>query len=505
MKTHHLIAALAIVAFAGVMSSCSSSESYVKYIPDDADIVAGADLKSIISGSRISENTSAIRAVESYLEDYEDEEVVECVKGMLENPDKMTGVDLNSTAYAYGMLGDETLGQINVLFGISDRDILMKNISTLYYGDIEFSPSGDFYCYSDYESVIILYKDFGIIHYEPDGYYENDDPIDPGKILKSMQTDKDISSVPAFRKASSSGSDVWAFVNAEEVMDVIAGGEYEALAKELGLGVELPDFADSYAYVNVDFAKAEAKVKVGMEFPSAERRKLEEQYSYAGKISGKQLKFAPEDAMAVAVMNLDFKKLLDDTGLSTELSIPSIVSDILSAINGETLLSLNDLKLDRYGDLKSVDAVVAAPVSNDDFLEQANRLIGGEKSGSGTYSVSVDDGLDLYYGVDGKMLYVSTSSEDTDGIKKKSSNFYGKYGSEVSGGYSYVGINVPALTELLEDEIDAETAMVLSVVDFVQITQPSLFEGEVTVRFSGNKNPLETAVSMVQDYLNLVF
>lgn len=155
-----------------------------------------------------------------------------------------------------------------------------------------------------------------------------------------------------------------------------------------------------------------------------------------------------------------------------------------------------------YDNPTEVDATIVAAVDNDEFLAPVNKMIGGSETGDNTYSAEVDEDLNLYYGIDGKDLYVSTSSDFKKGMKKEDDNF-SKKGSKAKGNYSYVGFNVSQLTKLFKDNAYEEDLAMLAPVDFVYMVQPSMFECEIVAELSGNKNALESAVSALQDVINM--
>ena len=505
MKTQHFLTAGLIALAAIFISSCSSTESYVKYIPEDADVVFCVDAGSIVSKSGIEDNTSAIRAFEKYFSDYYgDDEFGACVKAMLEDPEKASGLNLKSRIYLYGTYDAEyeEIGDLNILFGIKDRETLLDNIMTLTYGDFEFEETDDYIYFCDYETAVVLFKNYGYVHYDVDGYM-NDDELDIDEVIEGMKQKDNIKGVPSFKSVASSGSDVWALVNTGELLDdLMASGELEDYKLLEDYGLTVPDFTDTYVYATVMFEKSAVKVSAGMDFPAKERKRLEKEYDYIATVSGDYFKYLSEDAVAVLAMNVDFKEFLSKTGIVSSLSLPSMVEDVLNSFTGEIVAGLNDIKLDYYGDLEDIDATAIAKVDNDEFISPVNKMIGGSETGDNCYSVELDDNIDIYYGVDGKELYVSTSSDFRKGLKKADGNF-SKKGGPASGNYSYFGVNVDKLTDLLKDELDAETIAVLSPFEFAYMTQPTMFGCEIVVEVSGSKNPLEIAVSLLQDAVNL--
>ena len=505
MKTQHFLTAGLIALAAIFISSCSSTESYVKYIPEDADFVCCVDAGNIVSKSRIADNNSAIRTFEKFFNSYYgDDEIGECVKAILENPGKVSGLNLKSKIYLYGTYDAEyeELEGLNILFGIKDRETLLDNISTLTYGEFEFDEADDYIYYCDYETAVILFKNYGYVYYDVDGYMK-DDELDPDEVIEGMKQKDNIKGVRSFKSAASSGTDVWALANTGELLDDLMAsvnlGDINAFED---YGVTVPDFTDSYVYATALFEKAAVKVTAGIDFPSKERKRLEKEYNYINTIKGDYFKYLSEDAYAVVAMNLDFKEFLSKTGIIASLSLPSIVEDVLNSFKGEIAASLNDMDLDYYDNPTEVDATIVAAVDNDEFLAPVNKMIGGSESDDNRYSVEVDDNIDVYYGVDGKELYVSTSSDFRKGLKKADGNF-SKKGGAASGNYSYFGVNVDKLTDLLKDELDAETIAVLSPFEFAYMTQPTMFGCEIVVEVSGSKNPLEIAVSLLQDAVNL--
>ena len=184
MKTQHFLTAGLIALAAIFISSCSSTESYVKYIPEDADVVFCVDAGSIVSKSGIEDNTSAIRAFEKYFSYYGDDEFGACVKAMLEDPGKASGLNLKSRIYLYGTYDAEyeEIGDLNILFGIKDRETLLDNIMTLTYGDFEFEETDNYMYFCDYETAVVLFKNYGYVHYDVDGYM-NDDELDIEEVI----------------------------------------------------------------------------------------------------------------------------------------------------------------------------------------------------------------------------------------------------------------------------------------------------------------------------------
>ena len=80
--------------------------------------------------------------------------------------------------------------------------------------------------------------------------------------------------------------------------------------------------------------------------------------------------------------------------------------------------------------------------------------------------------------------------------------FAGSKHAGKASGYSFIGIDVGGLRRILGDEIDDETAYLLSFIDYIQASNTSLTEQNITVTFNGKKNPLETAVDIFGDALN---
>ena len=505
MKTQHFLTAGLIALAAIFISSCSSTESYVKYIPEDADVVFCVDAGSIVSKSRIADNNSAIRTFEKFFSDYYgDDEIGECVKAMLEDPEKASGLNLKSKIYLYGTYDAEyeEIGDLNILFGIKDRETLLDNIMTLTYGDFEFEEADDYIYFCDYETAVVLFKNYGYVHYDVDGYM-NDDELDIEEVIEGMEQKDNIKGVPSFKSVASSGSDVWALVNTGELLDyLMASGELEDYRILEDYGLVVPDFAGTYVYATAVFEKSAVKAAAGIDFPAKERKRLEKEYSYINTVKGDYFKYLSEDAYAVVAMNMDFKEFLSETGIIGDLSLPSIVEDVLGSFTGEIVAGLNDLDLDYYGDPTDVDATIIATVDNDEFLEPVNKMIGGSETGDNAYSVEVDDDLSVYYGIDGKDLYVSTSSAFRKGLRKADDNF-SKKGSAASGNYSYIGFNVKQWTDLLKDDVYEEDLAMLAPVDFVYMVQPTMFECEIVAELNGNKNALESAVSALQDVVNL--
>lgn len=424
---------------------------------------------------------------------------------MLENPDKMTGLNLDSKVYVFGTWDSEYSEpeHCSLLFGIRDRDLFMENLSTVLYDEIEFENNGDYLYYCDYEIAIVLYKDFGYATFDPDGYRRGED-IDIDELTAGLEQEKDITSVPAFKSLASSDSDLYAMVDAGIFITDEIYGEYSKVAESAKMTV--PDFSGSYLCAALNFENEEIQLTAGVDFPAKERQRLEKEYSsYYNTIKGSHLKYFSEDAIAVMAFNIDFKEFFSKTGIFSELSLPSIVEDVLESVDGEVSIGIDNIDLDRYGDLEDIDAMLTAKVRNDDFLESAGRMVGASEVGEKAYSVNIDDGLDIHFGVDGKNLYISTSPASRQGLLQKSDNYQKKYGSFASGAYSYIGLDVKELADVMKDELDEETLMILSSAEFVGIRQSSLFESEVTVYFNGNKNPLETAVSLLQDYLNMSY
>ena len=380
MKTQHFLTAGLIALAAIFISSCSSTESYVKYIPKDADVVFCVDAGSIVSKSGIEDNTSAIRAFEKYFSYYGDDEFGACVKAMLEDPGKASGLNLKSRIYLYGTYDAEyeEIGDLNILFGIKDRETLLDNIMTLTYGDFEFEETDNYMYFCDYETAVVLFKNYGYVHYDVDGYM-NDDELDIEEVIEGMEQKNNIKGVPSFKSVASSGSDVWALVNTGELLDdLMASGELEDYRLLEDYGLTVPDFTDTYVYATAMFEKSAVKVSAGMDFPAKERKRLEKEYDYIATVSGEYdyiatvsgdyFKYLSEDAVAVLAMNVDFKEFLSRTGIVSSLSLPSIVEDVMSSFTGEIVAGLNDLKLDYYGDLEDIDATAIAKVDNDEFI-----------------------------------------------------------------------------------------------------------------------------------------
>ena len=500
MKKSHLFLSGLFAVSAAVLSSCSSSESYVEYIPDDADVVMCADIKSIISDSRISENTKAIRTIGNYIDDTWLPEVADAVENILKDPDRESGLDIDGKVYCYGYVDNDfdylAFKNINFVFGVRDAALLASNIKTLATPLIDdFAREDGKYVYQDYSTAIVLTDDFGII--SVDFNYEEPQADD---VLEAAE-EANIKTVPVFRKMSGSNAAVWGFADLGEFSDAIMG-EYEDIVNNLN--VYIPELDDSYLCAEISFDESVCSISASTVLPSDERKRFEEEYSYIKKIDGSHFKYLSEDAVAVFASNMDWGSLVENFSLTDLMSAfgYSLVADVLASLDGEFTLGLNDLSLDSYGDLEDIDAIMISEVSGADYLDQVQSLLNADETGDDTYAIEVNDDLYLYYGVSGKNLYVSTSSDDESGLAKRKASFAGSKHAGKASGYSFIGIDVGGLRRILGDEIDDETAYLLSFIDYIHASNTSLTEQNITVTFNGKKNPLETAVDIFGDALN---
>ncbi|HIZ86891.1 MAG TPA: DUF4836 family protein [Candidatus Coprenecus pullistercoris] len=490
-KSFLLSAFAAITAIA--VSSCSSNESYTSHIPADAGIVVAFDLGQMLEKSGISDNSSALNVIGSYISEYDSQTLSVLATDILKEP-QTSGIDVGSRVFVYTQDNAYSLaGTVTVLFGINDRDLLADNIETFISEEI-FDRSGDYYSAEDGNgTVILLYKDYGAVCASTDNEYWGINDA-----LRTLDVDNDITSVNAFGKMASSDADIWGIFELKTLFD-------RYLYDELNVSPsKLPDFTGAYAYASAVFKESKAEGRCGFLFPSDELKKIKETYGYAKKISGSHLKYLNGDAMAFLVAGIDWEKLLSSDATSL---IPgmAIAENMLSTLKGEISFCVNSLELDYWGNPETIDAVFAADASDGEFLGELNAIIGDVRTeGDKAYSFEYDNNKSIYYGFDNGMLYASTSYGDKDGLAKKGNSLSSsEYASAAKDAYIYFGVNIPRFIQVMGDELDDEERLLMSKLKYADIYATDYTDYAVNLYFNGSQNPLETAVALLEEALKM--
>lgn len=485
-----VFAATAVLVF--VASCQKKSADYLRFIPDDAVMVVGTNVQSLLDKSDVLSHQQVKDAIIGSAEQELGNAGVQLVKSIVDNPAE-SGLDLSKDLYFWLEDIDGNIG--GFVMALTDKEKFMNLIDVT-------DTSGDPMEFTDYEGYMIgessdlavaISDGFALVC---SGMYDTT-ILDVLKNKLKDETEGTFTSTTTYKKMTSLGADMAMMFSLEELMD--EGGYaqvYGVLPKDMPL-------ADVDGIVGLTFEAG--KVVVDYSYVSetgAWDKWVKENAGYVSKVDGTMMDYLGQDALGVLFASMDGKgvtKMLEQypeyARVFDELNLPFDLKHLLSTIDGQIGIGVNSFNL-------IPEVVLCAEVSNEDIMNTMTAQLGGTEVAEGKYVANVEM-LSIYYGMEDGKFYASLSPNSREGLKAADPSFAdNKHSGTARGSYGYVGFNMKAFmmlpfAENLRYEVGTTGFTLLKSIDYIELYATDLAGGKLVVYTNSNENPLKIVTDLL--------
>lgn len=492
MRFRQLSVFAAIAALAFVASCQKKSDDYLRFIPDDAVVVVGTNVQSLLDKSDVLSHQQVKDAIISSAEQELGSAGVQLVKSIVDDPAE-SGLDLSKDIYFW--MEDINRGNGGFVMALSDKDKFMNLIDVT-------DTSGDPMEFTDYEGYMIgessdlavaISDGFALVC---SGMYDTT-ILDVLKNKLKDETEGTFTSTTTYKKMTSLGADMAMMFSLEELMD--EGGYaqvYGVLPKDMPL-------ADVDGIVGLTFEAGKVVTDWSYHSETGEWDKwVKENASNVDKVDGTMMDYFSQDALGVLFCSIDGKamaKMLEQypeyANMYDQLNLPFDLDHLLSTIDGQIGIGVNSFNL-------LPEVVLCAEVSSDDIMNTMTAQLGGIEVAKGKYVANVEM-VSVYYGMEDGKFYASLSPNSREGLKTVDPSFSGnEHSGTARGSYGYLGFNMRAFMMLpfadnLRYEMDPEGFALLKSIDYVELYATSMSEGRLVVFTNSEENPLKVVTELL--------
>lgn len=492
MRFRQLSVFAAIAALAFVASCQKKSDDYLRFIPDDAVVVVGTNVQSLLDKSDVLSHQQVKDAIIGSAEQELSGAGVQLVKTIVDNPAE-SGLDLSKDLYFWLDDIDGNIG--GFVMALTDKEKFMKLIDvTDTNGDpMKFTSYNGYMIGEDDEIGVAIGDGFALIY----GGTSAATSLDALKNKLEEKTEDNFSTSATYKKMASLGADMTMMFSLEELVEESGYAQaYGSLPKDVPL-------ADVDGLVGLNFEAG--KVVVDYSYVSetgAWDKWVKENASNVDKVDGTMMDYFSQDALGVLFCSIDGKamaKMLEQypeyANMYDQLNLPFDLDHLLSTIDGQIGIGVNSFNL-------LPEVVLCAEVSSDDIMNTMTAQLGGIEVAKGKYVANVEM-VSVYYGMEDGKFYASLSPNSREGLKTVDPSFSGnEHSGTARGSYGYLGFNMRAFMMLpfadnLRYEMDPEGFALLKSIDYVELYATSMSEGRLVVFTNSEENPLKVVTELL--------
>lgn len=485
-----VIAATAALVF--VASCQKKSADYLRFIPDDAVMVVGTNVQSLLDKSDVLSHQQVKDAIIGSAEQELGNAGVQLVKSIVDNPAE-SGLDLSKDLYFWLEDIDGNIG--GFVMALTDKEKFMKLIDvTDTNGDpMKFTSYNGYMIGEDDEIGVAIGDGFALIY----GGTSAATSLDALKNKLEEKTEDNFSTSATYKKMASLGADMAMMFSLEELME--EGGYaqvYGVLPKDMPL-------ADVDGIVGLTFEAGKVVTDWSYHSETGEWDKwVKENASNVDKVDGTMMDYFGQDALGVLFCSIDGKavsKMLEQypeyANMYDQLDLPFDLDRLLSTIDGQIGIGVNSFNL-------LPEVVLCAEVSSDDIMNTMTAQLGGIEVAEGKYVANVEM-VSIYYGMEDGKFYASLSPNSREGLKTVDPSFSdNEHSGTARGSYGYLGFNMRAFMMLpfadnLRYEMDPEGFALLKSIDYVELYATSMSEGRLVVFTNSEENPLKVVTELL--------
>ena len=514
MKIRYLYA-LCMLGIVALFSSCSKTPDSAKLLDEESFLVVRIDTRQLLEKSGLAEDGKA----KSELKKLFKEEMGEDAKfftNMIDEPEKI-GINFADPVFL-AVSGDRDV-EVRLVGSVADADIMtdfFKDVVKKADLDNRVKEVDGYHCLIlDYNNALV-YDDSNFMIRSFDHELDDSDEeeiVDDVKNLFESRTENDLLADEDFNEMCSRDGVAQMLIRGKGVAELKSSRDFE---RELPDGCELKDIAMMFE-MTVD--KGEA-VLTGEMLPGSDAWKqfFEKNTAIYGDIKAEFAQYLSKEN-GVVMANIDGGKLFDllsDAGVMEQIGRDDrrAVRDLLTAINGDIAIGLNDIR-----DLEDGDFNVSGYVSTSgnklvDFICQyfmsqgASEML--EKTGSDKYQLvqrnwDGDIEMQLLFGYDKGASYFVFGGEDVSAFGKVKKAFQK---SDIKGKGIYAFFNFGFLKNVAKDMSGQDKVFLdylVSLLDYAEFYNEEGENGKLLFRLvvlDKDKTPIEVLFENCNKFLS---
>lgn len=515
MRTKNYIFGLCMMGMLALLSSCSKTPDSAKLLDEESFLVVRIDTRQLLEKSGLAEEGKAKSELKKFFREGMGEDA-KFITDLIDEPENI-GIDFADPLF-FAMSGDRDL-EVRLVGSVADAEKMTSFFKELVKKadlDNRVKEVDGYHCLIFDEQSVLVYDRSNFMFCFYDESLDNSDEsdvVDDVKTLFEGRTDNELLTDADFNEMCSRGGVAQLLVRGKGVAEMRSSRE---LTKELPDGCELEDIA---MMMELTVDKGEA-VLTGEMLPGSDAWKefFEKNTAIYGDIKAEFAQYLSKEN-GVVMANIDGGKLYDllsDAGIMQQLGRDDrrAVRDLLTAINGDIAVGLNDIK-----DLEEGDLTISGYISTSSnklvelfcqilMAEGASDVI--EKTGADKYQLIERDyygdiATQLLFGYDKGASYVVLGGKDASAFGKVKKAFQK---SDIKGKGIYAFFNFGFLKNIVgnmngEDEVFVN--YLISLFDYVEFYNEEGDGGKLLLRLvvkDKNKTPIEVMFENCYKFLS---
>ena len=515
MRTKFYIFGLCMMGMLALLSSCSKTPDSAKLLDEESFLVVRIDTRQLLEKSGLAEEGKAKSELKKFFKEGMGEDA-KFITDLIDEPENI-GIDFADPLF-FAMSGDRDL-EVRLVGSVADAEKMTSFFKELVKKadlDNRVKEVDGYHCLIFDEQSVLVYDRSNFMFCFYDESLDNSDEsdvVDDVKTLFEGRTDNDLLTDADFNEMCSRGGVAQLLVRGKGVAEMRSSRD---LTKELPDGCELEDIA---MMMELTVDKGEA-VLTGEMLPGSDAWKkfFEKNTAIYGDIKAEFAQYLSKEN-GVVMANIDGGKLYDllsDAGIMQQLGRDDrrAVRDLLTAINGDIAVGLNDIK-----DLEEGDLTISGYISTSSnklvelfcqilMAEGASDVI--EKTGADKYQLIERDyygdiATQLLFGYDKGASYVVLGGKDASAFGKVKKAFQK---SDIKGKGIYAFFNFGFLKNIVgnmngEDEVFVN--YLISLFDYVEFYNEEGDGGKLLLRLvvkDKNKTPIEVMFENCYKFLS---
>ena len=515
MRTKLYIFGLCMMGMLALLSSCSKTPDSAKLLDEESFLVVRIDTRQLLEKSGLAEEGKAKSELKKFFKEGMGEDA-KFITDLIDEPENI-GIDFADPLF-FAMSGDRDL-EVRLVGSVADAEKMTNFFKELVKKadlDNRVKEVDGYHCLIFDDQSVLVYdrSNFMFCFYDESlGNSDESDVVDDVKTLFEGRTDNDLLTDADFNEMCSRGGVAQLLVRGKGVAEMRSSRE---LTKELPDGCELEDIA---MMMELTVDKGEA-VLTGEMLPGSDAWKkfFEKNTAIYGDIKAEFAQYLSKEN-GVVMANIDggnLYDLLSDAGIMQQLGRDDrrAVRDLLTAINGDIAVGLNDIK-----DLEEGDLTISGYISTSSnklvelfcqilMAEGASDVI--EKTGADKYQLIERDydgdiATQLLFGYDKGASYVVLGGKDASAFGKVKKAFQK---SDIKGKGIYAFFNFGFLKNIVgnmngEDEVFVN--YLISLFDYVEFYNEEGDGGKLLLRRvvkDKNKTPIEVMFENCYKFLS---
>lgn len=515
MRTKIYIFGLCMMGMLALLSSCSKTPDSAKLLDEESFLVVRIDTRQLLEKSGLAEEGKAKSELKKFFKEGMGEDA-KFITDLIDEPENI-GIDFADPLF-FAMSGDRDL-EVRLVGSVADAEKMTSFFKELVKKadlDNRVKEVDGYHCLIFDEQSVLVYDRSNFMFCFYDESLDNSDEsdvVDDVKTLFEGRTDNELLTDADFNEMCSRGGVAQLLVRGKGVAEMRSSRE---LTKELPDGCELEDIA---MMMELTVDKGEA-VLTGEMLPGSDAWKefFEKNTAIYGDIKAEFAQYLSKEN-GVVMANIDGGKLYDllsDAGIMQQLGRDDrrAVRDLLTAINGDIAVGLNDIK-----DLEEGDLTISGYISTSSnklvelfcqilMAEGASDVI--EKTGADKYQLIERDyygdiATQLLFGYDKGASYVVLGGKDASAFGKVKKAFQK---SDIKGKGIYAFFNFGFLKNIVgnmngEDEVFVN--YLISLFDYVEFYNEEGDGGKLLLRLvvkDKNKTPIEVMFENCYKFLS---